>query len=64
MTLGPPTYGPWHRWFAWHPVRTNWHGWRWLTTVERQQWHGGRSWRGWDYRPSESRRSRRKEATE
>ena len=29
------TYGPWHRWFAWYPVRTRQHGWRWLRTVER-----------------------------
>ena len=29
------TYGPWHRWFAWYPVRTRQHGWRWLRAVER-----------------------------
>lgn len=29
--------GPWHHWFAWHPVRTEQHGWRWLRTVERRQ---------------------------
>ena len=29
------TYGPWQRWFAWYPVRTEQHGWRWLRTVER-----------------------------
>ena len=29
------TYGSWERWFAWHPVRTEEHGWRWLCTVER-----------------------------
>lgn len=28
-------YVPWHRWFAWHPVNTQQHGWRWLRTVER-----------------------------
>lgn len=28
-------YGPWQRWFAWYPVRTEQHGWRWLRTVER-----------------------------
>lgn len=28
-------YGPWQRWFAWYPVRTDQHGWRWLRTVER-----------------------------
>jgi len=27
--------GPWHRRFAWRPVRTRQHGWRWLCTVER-----------------------------
>lgn len=27
--------GPWQRWFAWYPVRTQQHGWRWLRTVER-----------------------------
>lgn len=26
--------GPWHRWFAWHPVPTP-DGWRWLCVVER-----------------------------
>lgn len=31
------TYGPWHRWFAWFPVRTLQHGWRWLRQVERRQ---------------------------
>lgn len=30
-----PSYGPWHYWFAWYPVRTEQHGWRWLRTVER-----------------------------
>ena len=33
-------YGPWHRWFAWRPVRTQQHGWRWLCTVERRQLTG------------------------
>ena len=33
-------YGPWHRWFAWYPVRTEQHGWRWLRTVERRQLTG------------------------
>lgn len=56
MSLDPPRYGPWHLWFAWHPVRTDQHGWRWLRTVERQQWIGGRSWRGWDYRPTPNNR--------
>ena len=31
------SYGPWQRWFAWYPVRTWRHGWRWLRTVERRQ---------------------------
>lgn len=29
--------GPWHLWYAWHPVRTRYHGWTWLTTVYRRQ---------------------------
>lgn len=35
----PPenTPGPWHDWFAWHPVNTNGHGWRWLRTVYRRR---------------------------
>ena len=33
------SYGPWERWFAWHPVRTQQHGWRWLRTVERAPHH-------------------------
>lgn len=28
---------PWHIWFAWHPVRTRSHGWKWLTYVYRRQ---------------------------
>ena len=35
------SYGPWERWFAWHPVRTERHGWRWLRTVERAPHHPG-----------------------
>ena len=31
--------GPWHRWFAWYPVRTEEHGWRWLRTVERAKFY-------------------------
>ena len=27
------TIGPWHRWFAWRPVLTEQHGWRWLRVV-------------------------------
>lgn len=34
------SYGPWQRWFAWYPVRTEQHGWRWLRTVERRQLTG------------------------
>jgi hypothetical protein len=26
----------WRRWFAWLPVETNEHGWRWLEWVERR----------------------------
>lgn len=53
----PPGHGPWHPWFAWRPVRTHWHGWRWLVTVERQKWigwTGGGTSTGWDYRPRRS----------
>lgn len=28
--------GPWHLWFAWFPVDTVTHGWRWLRPVERR----------------------------
>ena len=28
---------PWMPWFAWHPVDTLTHGWRWLCWVERQR---------------------------
>lgn len=28
---------PWHAWFAWHPVRTRSHGWKWMRTVYRRQ---------------------------
>jgi len=56
MSLDPPRYGPWHLWFAWHPARTHCHGWRWLRTVERRRWFGGRSWSGWDYRPTPNNR--------
>ena len=48
--VDPPRRGPWHKWFAWHPVKTDWHGWRWLTTIERRYWRGGGT-SGWDYRP-------------
>ena len=55
------TYGPWHRWFAWHPVRTDWHGWRWLTTVYRRGWIADMPGdaHGWHYKPIKTR-----EATE
>lgn len=35
MSTYGPSYGPWQRWFAWYPVRTEQHGWRWLCVVER-----------------------------
>lgn len=47
----PPTYGPWHDWYAWRPVRTLWHGWRWLMPVRRRMWLGGGT-HGWDYQPA------------
>lgn len=31
------TTGPWHAWFAWYPVETMQHGWKWLQTVEREK---------------------------
>ena len=49
--IGPPVYGPWHPWFAWRPVRTDWYGWRWLRIVERRGWRGA-GYYGWDYRPA------------
>lgn len=47
--------GPWHRWFAWRPVNTVTHGWRWLRYVERQRVQSKVSLPGplvsfWDYR--------------
>lgn len=53
--------GPWHRWFAWHPVRTEQHGWRWLRTVERRQLTGPtfsplESPHLWIYRPTPNNR--------
>ena len=47
--VDPPRRGPWHTWFAWHPVKTDWHGWRWLTNIQRRYWRGGGT-SGWDYR--------------
>lgn len=53
--------GPWHRWFAWYPVRTEQHGWRWLRTVERRQLTGPifsplDSPYLWEYRPTPNNR--------
>ncbi|WKW85529.1 hypothetical protein SEA_REYNAULD_76 [Rhodococcus phage Reynauld] len=56
--IEPPVNGPWHRWFAWRPVKTDWHGWRWLVTLERRSWRGwcdGATPKGWDYRPVTTR---------
>lgn len=33
------SYGPWHRWYAWRPVQTEQHGWRWLRTVQRARYY-------------------------
>lgn len=53
--------GPWHRWFAWRPVKTEQHGWRWLRTVERALSYppigvpfAPDPW--WTYRPTPSNR--------
>lgn len=46
------TFGPWHEWFAWFPVDTKWHGWKWLTKVERRRYRG-RFGVYWDYRKLE-----------
>lgn len=57
------TYGPWQYWFAWYPVRTEQHGWRWLRTVERRRYYpdpmltpliGAQS--SWEYQPTPSNR--------
>ena len=47
-------YGPWHTWFAWHPVSTLAHGWKWLCHVQRRRWttnptYSGPVYEGWDY---------------
>ena len=47
-------YGPWHVWFAWHPVQTLAHGWKWLRRVQRRRWktnplYPGPALSGWDY---------------
>ena len=49
----PPQYGPWHPWFAWHPARTQHHGWKWLRPLQRRQVTGLRT--RWQYRPREKR---------
>ena len=53
--------GPWQRWFAWHPIRTRKHGWRWLRTVERRQITGPtftpyEKPHLWEYRPTKDNR--------
>lgn len=55
------TYGPWHHWFAWYPVSTQQHGWRWLRTVERRQITGPTFTPYekpylWEYRPTPDNR--------
>lgn len=58
MSVEPPIRGPWHPWFAWRPVRTDWHGWKWLVHLERRMWRGGGT-HGWDYRPEPGTTERR-----
>lgn len=58
MSVEPPIRGPWHPWFAWRPVRTDWHGWKWLVHLERRMWRGGGT-HGWDYRPEPGTAERR-----
>lgn len=48
--------GPWHPWFAWHPVDTVTHGYVWLKVVERRRIQSkpdlpGPIWQTWQYRP-------------
>lgn len=58
MTRAPMFYdpvGPWHRWFAWRPVDTVTHGWRWFRVVERRRIQSkmylpGPVDQGWQYR--------------
>lgn len=45
---GPPRYGAWHSWFAWHPANTDEFGWRWMRRLYRRRWWGG-GFKGWDY---------------
>ena len=59
--------GPWQRWFAWHPVRTRQHGWRWLRTVERRQITGPTFTPYekpylWEYRPTKDNRHETEES--
>lgn len=37
MTNSTHPTTPWMRWFAWYPVNTLTHGWRWLCWTERQR---------------------------
>lgn len=62
-------YGPWHKWFAWRPVQTRNHGWRWLRTVERRRHYpdptlppliGAQP--GWEYQPTPNNRHETEEA--
>lgn len=53
--------GPWQRWFAWRPIRTRQHGWRWLRNVERRQLTGPTLTPYekpylWEYRPTPDNR--------
>ena len=40
--VSEPLFGspisPWHRWFAWRPVRTYDRGWRWLVPLWRRRY--------------------------
>lgn len=56
-------HGPWQCWFAWHPVCTRNHGWRWLRIVERRKRYpdpilppliGAQP--GWEYQPTSNNR--------
>ena len=50
-------YGAKHDWFAWHPVKTQQHGWKWLTKLTRYKCHvdvpGSPTF--WCYEPKESK---------
>lgn len=53
--LGYDAVGPWHRWFAWRPVNTVTHGWKWWRRVERRRVQSGLHLPGlidqcWQYR--------------